>query len=104
MKPEVALRRLELGGSKMAIVVFIIVGLIAGGLAGRLIEGHGFGMLGDVVVGIIGALVGGYIFDALGLTDYKFWSTLGTSIVGAVIFLGVMNLFPTRGSSTTYKT
>jgi uncharacterized membrane protein YeaQ/YmgE (transglycosylase-associated protein family) len=46
----------------MNLVLFILIGLIAGALAGRVVSGHGYGMLGDIVVGVIGAFLGGWIF------------------------------------------
>jgi uncharacterized membrane protein YeaQ/YmgE (transglycosylase-associated protein family) len=46
----------------MNLVLFILIGLIAGALAGRVVSGHGYGVLGDIVVGVIGAFLGGGIF------------------------------------------
>jgi uncharacterized membrane protein YeaQ/YmgE (transglycosylase-associated protein family) len=46
----------------MNLVLFILIGLIAGALAGRVVSGHDYGMLGDIVVGVIGAFLGGWIF------------------------------------------
>ena len=47
---------------------FLIVGIVAGWLAGLLIKGEGFGLLGDMLIGIIGAYIGGYLFGVLGLS------------------------------------
>ncbi len=77
----------------MNIIAFLIVGLLAGLIAGKLMEGHGFGTLGDLVIGIIGAFVGGFVFDAFGYQATGFWSTLLTSVVGAVLFLAVAHMF-----------
>ncbi len=71
----------------MNILVFLLVGLVAGWSAGRMIEGHGFGSLGDIIVGIIGAFVGGAVFSAFGLEAYGIWGAVVMSIVGAVLFL-----------------
>lgn len=46
----------------MNVVLFILIGLIAGALAGRVVSGHGYGVLGDIVVGVIGAFLGGGSF------------------------------------------
>jgi len=46
----------------MNIVLFLLIGLIAGALAGRVVSGHGYGVLGDIVVGVVGAFLGGWIF------------------------------------------
>ena len=52
----------------MEFVWFLLVGLIAGWLAGQFMKGGGFGMIGDIVVGVLGALVGGFIFRSLGVS------------------------------------
>jgi uncharacterized membrane protein YeaQ/YmgE (transglycosylase-associated protein family) len=62
----------------MNIIWFVLVGLIAGWLAGQLMRGGGFGVIGDIVVGIIGALIGGLLFSSLGI-----WA--GGGLVGAII-------------------
>ena len=61
-----------------SLVVFIIIGAIAGWLAGLIVKGYGFGLLGNIVVGIVGALIAGWLFPALGVS-------LGTGIVAAII-------------------
>lgn len=76
-----------------SLLVFLLVGAVAGWLAGLLVKGSGFGILGDIVVGIIGALVAGWLFPTLGVS-------LGSGIVaailhaaiGAVLFLVVLRL------------
>lgn len=50
-----------------ALIWFLLVGLIAGFLAGQVMKGGGFGVVGDIVVGIVGALLGGWVFGMLGL-------------------------------------
>ena len=82
----------------MNFVWFILVGLVAGWLAGVLVKGGGFGVVGDIVVGIIGALLGGWIFSALGATSPG--GLLGSIVVatiGAVILLFVVRMIK-RGS------
>jgi uncharacterized membrane protein YeaQ/YmgE (transglycosylase-associated protein family) len=74
------------------------VGLVAGWLAGKLVKGGGFGVVGDIVVGIIGALIGGWIFSTLGATAGG--GLLGSIIVatvGAVVLLVVVR-FIKRGA------
>ncbi len=61
-----------------SLLVFLIVGAIAGWLAGLLVKGYGFGLLGNIVVGIIGAFIAGWLFPTLGIS-------LGTGIVAAII-------------------
>ena len=75
------------------LIWWILVGLIAGWLAGKVMKGSGFGVLMDIVVGIVGAIVGGWIFGRLG--GFPFGGTLGTIVVafaGAVIFLWLVRL------------
>jgi uncharacterized membrane protein YeaQ/YmgE (transglycosylase-associated protein family) len=75
------------------IVWFVLVGLIAGWLAGQLMRGGGFGVLGDIVVGIVGALIGGFLFSSLGI--YAGGGLLGAIIVatiGAVVLILLLRL------------
>jgi uncharacterized membrane protein YeaQ/YmgE (transglycosylase-associated protein family) len=77
----------------MNIIWFVLVGLIAGWLAGILMKGGGFGVLGDIVVGIIGALIGGLLFGSLGV--FPGGGLLGAIIVatiGAVVLIFVLRL------------
>jgi uncharacterized membrane protein YeaQ/YmgE (transglycosylase-associated protein family) len=61
-----------------SLLVFLIVGAIAGWLAGVLVKGFGFGLIGNIVVGIVGAFIAGWLFPFLGVS-------LGTGIVAAII-------------------
>ena len=61
-----------------SILVFLIVGAIAGWLAGLIVSGFGFGLVGNIVVGIVGAFIAGYLFPAIGIR-------LGSGIVAAII-------------------
>ena len=76
----------------MNIIAFILVGLVAGWLAGLIVDDRGFGFFGDVIVGIIGAFVGGYLLDVLGITVYGFLGVLAMSVIGAVTFLLIVGL------------
>ncbi|MRG55277.1 Uncharacterized membrane protein YeaQ/YmgE, transglycosylase-associated protein family [Phyllobacterium sp. YR620] len=60
------------------LLIFLLVGLIAGWLASQLVRGGGFGLVGDLVVGVIGAFIAGYLFPALNIS-------LGGGILGAII-------------------
>jgi uncharacterized membrane protein YeaQ/YmgE (transglycosylase-associated protein family) len=62
----------------MNLLWFLIVGLVAGWLAGVLVKGGGFGVVGDIVVGVIGALIGGWLFSTLG-------ASAGGGLVGSII-------------------
>ena len=62
----------------MDVLWFVLVGLVAGWLAGRLVKGGGYGVIGDIVVGIVGAIIGGYLFRMLGVT-------MGGGLIGSIV-------------------
>ena len=76
----------------MDLVTWLIVGLVAGVLAGMLVGG--VGLIGDIIVGIIGAFVGGWIFQQLGITTPfgGLAGTIFTAFVGAVVLLFLLHL------------
>ncbi len=63
--------------SAETLLIWLLVGAVAGWLAGVLVKGYGFGLVGNIVVGIIGAFIGGWLFPTLGFA-------LGGGIVGAI--------------------
>jgi uncharacterized membrane protein YeaQ/YmgE (transglycosylase-associated protein family) len=76
------------------ILVWIIVGGVAGLLASLLVRGTGLGLIGDIVVGIVGAFLGGFIFNLLGyagVTGFNLYSVV-VAFVGAVVLLLVARL------------
>ena len=78
----------------MHFMFFILIGLIAGALAGRVVSGHGYGVMGDIAVGIVGAFMGGWIVAAfLGLGGGGFFISLFMAFVGAVVLLWLIRLF-----------
>ena len=77
----------------MDLLWFLVVGLVAGWLAGMLVKGGGFGLIGDLVVGVIGAVLGGWLFSTLGASVGG--GLLGSIIVatiGAVVLLFIVRL------------
>ncbi|MBK5195704.1 MAG: GlsB/YeaQ/YmgE family stress response membrane protein [Proteiniphilum sp.] len=77
---------------------WIIIGAIAGWLAGKIMRGGGFGLLINILVGIGGAIIGGWIFGMLGLsTGDGIIGSLITALVGAVLLLWVISLFKKKG-------
>jgi uncharacterized membrane protein YeaQ/YmgE (transglycosylase-associated protein family) len=64
--------------STESIVIIVVVGIVAGWLAGKVVRGTGFGLIGDLLVGIAGAFVASWLFPRLGIS-------LGTGLVAAVI-------------------
>lgn len=76
-----------------SIIVWLIVGAIAGWLAGQIVKGYGFGLLGNIVVGIVGAVIAGFIFPRLGISISPGWvDGIIFSTIGAVILLVVIGL------------
>ena len=71
----------------MGVIAWIIVGLLAGWLAHAVLGGRG-GLFGNIAVGLIGALVGGFLFEKLNLQVMPdFWGNLITATIGAIVFL-----------------
>ena len=76
-----------------SLLVFIIVGAIAGWLAGLIVKGFGFGLIGNIVVGIVGALIAGWLFPRLGFTvGGGILAAIIHSTIGAVILLVLIKL------------
>ena len=77
----------------MGIIVWLIVGAIAGWLAGLIVKGAGFGLLGNIIVGIVGAVVAGWLLPRLGiLIGGGFIAEIINAVIGAVILLVVVRL------------
>ena len=76
-----------------ALLIWIIVGAIAGWLAGLIVRGFGFGLLGNIVVGIVGALIAGWLFPRLGIRlGSGIAATIVHATIGAVVLLVVVGL------------
>ena len=76
----------------------LLIGLIAGYVAGVLVRGGGFGIIVNIVVGIIGAFVGGWIFSSLGIAiGSGIFGSLVVATIGAVAFVAVLSLFRRPG-------
>ena len=71
----------------------IIIGALAGFVAGKLTRGGGFGFWVNLVVGIIGGLIGGWLFGLIGLPIPGIIGELITSVIGAIVFLWIVSLF-----------
>ena len=73
--------------SNQSLLVIIVVGIVAGWLAGRVMEGGGFGLIGDLLVGLVGAFIGDWLLPRLGVH-------LGVGIIGLIInaFIGAVVL------------
>jgi len=75
------------------LLIWLLIGAIAGWLAGVIVKGFGFGLVGNIVVGILGAFIGGWLFGALGVgAGYGIVSAILGATVGAVVLLLVIKL------------
>lgn len=79
--------------SSHGLIVWLIIGAIAGWAAGSLVKGGGFGLIGDIIVGIIGALIGGWLAGKLGIhIGTGFVSSVITAIAGAVLLIFALRM------------
>ncbi|MBV9493769.1 MAG: GlsB/YeaQ/YmgE family stress response membrane protein [Acidobacteria bacterium] len=76
-----------------SLIWFLLIGLIAGWLAGRVMRGGGYGVVGDMIIGIIGSLLGGWLFGLLGIgAGGGLIGALITAFVGAVVLIFLLRL------------
>jgi len=75
-------------------LAWIVIGLVAGAVAARVVAGRGFGCIADIVVGIAGAIIGGFLLSSLfGATgNVGFWGSIIVAFIGAVVLLAVLKL------------
>ena len=81
----------------MTIIAWLVVGLIAGWLAGQVMKGSGYGVVGDILIGIVGALVGGFLAAVVFGGDYLTGinlTTVITAFLGAVLFIAILRALP----------
>jgi uncharacterized membrane protein YeaQ/YmgE (transglycosylase-associated protein family) len=83
------------------IVSWLFVGLIAGFFAGRAMEGSGFGMLGNILLGVVGAFVGGLLFGSFTEGVTQFWGSVAVSFIGACLLIGLVHLVAPRRTPTS---
>jgi len=87
------LRGVFVGVTVNSLIGWVIIGLIAGWLTGKVTRGAGYGCLGDVVLGMVGAVIGGWIFGKLGIWGGGFLFSLAAAVVGAVVLVSIARLF-----------
>jgi uncharacterized membrane protein YeaQ/YmgE (transglycosylase-associated protein family) len=78
--------------SAESLVIFLLIGAVAGWLAGQVVKGGGFGLVGDIVVGILGAFVAGWLLPGLGLGLTGVVGSIIYAAIGAIILLVVVRL------------
>lgn len=76
----------------MNLLIFLIIGALAGWLAGVVMKGRGFGVLVNIVVGVLGAFFGGWLLPKLGLAIGGDFGLFFTAFIGAVVLLAVISL------------
>jgi uncharacterized membrane protein YeaQ/YmgE (transglycosylase-associated protein family) len=80
-----------------SVIGWLLVGLIAGWLAGKVSRGRGFGCIANVFLGLVGAVLGGWIFSQLGIVRFGFIYSLAAATLGAVILVAFARLFSGGG-------
>ena len=73
-------------------VWFLVIGGVIGWLAGMIVQGRGFGIIGDIVIGVVGAMLGGWIAGVIGLSTGSRAGAFLMALVGAVILVGLTRL------------
>ena len=76
----------------MGIIIFLVIGALAGWLAGTLMKGGGFGLIGNIVVGIVGSVIGGFVFNFLGISVGGMVGSIVTATAGAALLLFIIGL------------
>ncbi len=74
----------------MYLIIFLLVGLVAGWLASVLVRGRGLGLIADLVVGVIGAFLGGFLLRAVGLAAFGLIGSVIQATIGAVVLLVII--------------
>jgi len=75
-----------------SLLIFLLIGAIAGWIASSIMKGKGYGIIGNMVIGIVGAVVGGFIFGLLGISAGGLIGSLITATVGAIVLIFVVRL------------
>jgi uncharacterized membrane protein YeaQ/YmgE (transglycosylase-associated protein family) len=79
-----------------SIIAWLVVGLISGWLAGLVMKGSGYGMIGDIVMGLIGALIGGFVVGFFVHGYAGFWGSIVVSFLGACLLIALARALGSR--------
>lgn len=75
------------------LLIFLLIGAVAGWLAGVVLKGGGFGLVGNIIAGIVGSFVGGWLFNQLGISiGSGLVSTIITAAIGAIVVMVIVGL------------
>ena len=77
----------------MNLLLFLLIGLLAGWIAAKLMRGEGFGLWGNLALGVIGAFIGGLIFGWLDIRAAGLVGELVAAVIGAIVLLWIVRLF-----------
>jgi uncharacterized membrane protein YeaQ/YmgE (transglycosylase-associated protein family) len=80
-----------------SVIAWVVIGLLAGWIAGKVSRGRGFGCIANILLGLVGAVLGGWIFTKLGIQQYGPIYSLAAATVGAVILVAIARLFSGGG-------
>ncbi len=80
-----------------SVIAWVIIGLIAGWLAGKVSRGQGFGCIANILIGLVGAVLGGWIFTKLGIFGGGMIYSIAAATLGAVILVTIARLFSGGG-------
>lgn len=80
----------------MGFIWYILIGIAAGFLAGKITRGGGFGLFVNLLLGIVGGMLGGWVFGLFGLSTTSIVGSLITSTIGAILLLWIASLFKKR--------
>ncbi len=75
-----------------SLLLFVVIGAVAGWLAGKIMKVVGFGLFGNIIVGIIGSFIGGFMFKGLGIKAGGIFGSLIVALVGALVLLYIVKL------------
>jgi uncharacterized membrane protein YeaQ/YmgE (transglycosylase-associated protein family) len=83
--------------SVQSLIIFLLVGILAGWIAGMIKTGHGFGLLGNMIIGCLGAFVGVFLFGVLGIAPITIPGEIVAAVVGALVLLFLLQLLRQKG-------
>jgi uncharacterized membrane protein YeaQ/YmgE (transglycosylase-associated protein family) len=79
------------------LIIFLLIGGIAGWLAGLILKGRGLGLIGNIIVGVVGAFLGGWLFNLIGIRiDGRWLGPLITALTGALVLLIAISFIPRK--------
>lgn len=80
----------------MNILLWLISGIIAGWLTGVIMKGGGFGVIGDLIVGLVGGLIGGFLAGLVGIEPANWFGQILIAVVGGIVLVAILRLIPGR--------